>query len=77
MIELEALYADRRFLNHGYVFFDDIAKAMKWKKVLEALYIGHIIFVIKSEGNRYYGFKMLKIRKKFFMLCIQFKEVFG
>lgn len=77
MTELNAIYLDRRSRNTCYIFFDDYAKAMKWKKVLQALFIDTVEFVIISNKKRYYGFRMLHIRKRLFTLCVELKEVIG
>lgn len=72
---LEALYWDRRTFNCGYIFFDDIKKAKKMKKLLEKLNIKNVTFIITMDGNKYYGFKLLHIRRKIMNICAEMKGV--
>lgn len=75
MKEINTLYVEKQSVNTGYIFFDSFAKAIKCKKVLEALYIKKVEFVIKADGKYYYGFRMFGIRRRLYILCVQLKEV--
>ena len=77
MVTLDEICLDKRSRNICYIFFDDIAKAMKWKQILKALFIDSAEFIVISDKKKYYGFKMLHIKRRLFTLCIELKEVIG
>ena len=77
MIEINELCIDRQTMNTGYIFFDNSEKATQWRQVLEDLYIPNVIFVNIIDGKRYYGFRMFRMKKRFFKLCVCLKEVVG
>lgn len=75
MIEVDTLYINKRTLNSGHVFFDDIRKAKEFKDALSQMHIGYHETIIKSDNKLYFGFKFFRCKRRFFELCVQFKEV--
>lgn len=75
MIELDTLHVNKFTLNSGYVFFDSSKKTKKMKEALLQLNIPFNTIIFKAEGRIYYGFKVFRIKRKIYELCVKFKEV--
>ena len=75
MMELNTLVLNKITLNSGYIFFDNKGKAKKAKELLEKLNIGFTLFVVHDSNNKYYGFKVFRMRKQLFKLCAGLKEI--
>ena len=70
MREIETFYWNRLTLNSGYIFFDDIKKANKTRKMLTDHNFRHQTYVVKGETT-YYGFKIYGIKRCFLKINLQ------
>lgn len=75
MMETNDLFVNKKTLNSGYIYFDDPRKANRWKDVLIKNRVQHTIFVLHTNGELYFCFKMFRMRYQFLDLCRQLKEV--
>lgn len=75
MTELDTLHVNKFTLNSGYIFFDCCKKTKKMKEALIQLHIPFNTIIFKAEGRVYYGFKVFRIKKKIYELCVKLKEV--
>lgn len=76
MNEIETFYWDKRGLNVGYIFFDSSKKTKKFIDKCLQLNIRYINYIwIIDENTRYYGFKVLGIRRRSMDLFRCLKEV--
>lgn len=74
MWEIETFYWNRSTLNSGYIFFDDMKKANKARKMLLNHNFRHQSYIIKGKTN-YYGFKIYGIKRCFLKFMTLLKEV--
>ena len=74
-MEVNVLKPNKVTFNTAYIIFDNHAAAMNWKVILDLNLVPFTTYVTKKDGKLYFGFKMFRIKKKFFTLCVELKEV--
>ena len=73
MKDVNALIVSKT-LNSGVIFFNNPEQSNKWKNILEQEHVRYVKYVLKKDGNKYYGFRMFRMKKQFFRLCVKLKE---
>lgn len=75
MRELDTFYLDKKRMNTGFIFFDDYKKVKRTIEILESMHIPYFKTLYIVEGNKYCGFKVWNISRRFFELMACLKEV--
>ena len=76
-MEVNKIVPNKQTFNRAYVLFEDQKTAKDWLDVLISEKIEHTSFVWVLNGKVYYAFKMFRIKKQFFGLCLKLEEVLG
>ena len=62
-------------MNSGYIFVEDKNRAKELRKVFDDMRIPYTKFVCKGNYFCIYGFKVFRIKKKFFELVAAIRRV--